>query len=248
MIRIAAIGDLHVGTDSRGLIGPRLATLGEVADVLLVAGDLTRVGTVAEIDVFVEEMREVDIPKIAVLGNHDHHGGCPDELMRRCEQGGVTVLEGEATVVDVHGERLGIAGVKGFGGGFPGTSVSAFGEQEMKSFAHESMRDAERLSDALATLDTDRTVALLHYAPVRDTISGEPVEIYPFLGSGLFAEVADAAAVDLVVHGHAHHGTEIGVTPGGVPVRNVAQPVINDCYRLIHLGAEPGQRGGMVPA
>jgi Icc-related predicted phosphoesterase len=246
VIRIAAIGDLHVGTDSRGLIGPRLSALGDVADVLLVAGDLTRVGTVDEIDVFVDELGEVEIPKIAVLGNHDHHGGCPGELIRRCERGGVTVLDGDATVVDVEGERLGVAGLKGFGGGFPGTSVSAFGEEEMKSFARESMRDAERLSDALATLDADRTVVLLHYAPVRDTISGEPIEIYPFLGSGLFAEVADAAAADLVIHGHAHHGTEHGITPGGVPVRNVAQPVINDCFRLIHLGADAGHSGGVA--
>lgn len=245
MIRIAAIGDLHVGTDSRGSIGPRLTNLDDVADVLLLAGDLTRVGTVEEIDVLVDELAAVDIPKIAVLGNHDHHAGCADELVRRCEGGDITVIEGRGTVVDVDGQRLGVAGVKGFGGGFPGTSASAFGEEEMKSFAHHARRDAERLADALATLDVDRTVVLLHYAPVRDTLKGEPLEIYPFLGSGLFAEVADGADVDLVIHGHAHHGTEIGVTPGGVPVRNVAQPVINDCYRLIHLGGRtPSSIGG----
>lgn len=244
MIRIAAIGDLHVGTDSRGSIGPRLTNLDDVADVLLLAGDLTRVGTIEEIDVLVDELREVDIPKIAVLGNHDHHAGCPDELAGRCEDGGITVIEGSGTVVDIDGQRLGVAGIKGFGGGFPGTSASAFGEAEMKSFAHHARRDAEQLADALASLDVDRTVVLLHYAPVRGTLSGEPLEIYPFLGSGLFAEVADGADVDLVIHGHAHHGTEVGVTPGGVPVRNVAQPVINDCYRLIHLGRTSSSVGG----
>jgi Icc-related predicted phosphoesterase len=214
-----------------------LATLGDVADVLLLAGDLTRVGTVEEIDVLVDELLGVEIPKIAVLGNHDHHAGCPDELVERCERGGITVVEGAATVVECDDERLGIAGIKGFGGGFPGTSASAFGEPEMKAFAAHARRDSERLADALSTLDVDRKVVLMHYAPVRDTLIGEPPEIYPFLGSGLFAEVADAARVDLVIHGHAHHGSEVGVTPGGVPVRNVAQPVVNDCYRLIHLGA-----------
>jgi Icc-related predicted phosphoesterase len=243
---IAAVGDLHVGADSRGLVSPRLSEVSELADVLLVAGDLTRIGTPDEIDVFIDELRAVTIPKVAVLGNHDHHAGRADELAARCEAGGITVLDGNAVVIEHDGGTLGIAGVKGFGGGFPGRSLSAFGEQIMKDFVAEAERDVAALAAALRSLDErpggrpDRVVVLLHYAPIRATLEGEPTEIYPFLGSGRLAEVIDDAGADLVIHGHAHHGTECGATPGGIPVRNVAQPVIDDCYRLYRLGPADG--------
>lgn len=250
MIRVAAIGDLHVGADSRGLVAPGLADVGDHADVLLIAGDLTRVGTIEEIDVFVDELAAVGIPKVAVLGNHDHHDGAADELADRCERGGIVVLEGRSIVINHEGGRLGVAGIKGFGGGFPGTSLSVFGEQEIKDFARCAASNADQLAEALTDLDADRIIVLLHYSPVRDTLEGEPPEIYPFLGSGLLAEVVDRARVDLVIHGHAHRGTEIGTTPGGVPVRNVAQPVIRDCYRLFHLGSghpsASGRRNGAL--
>lgn len=240
MIRVAAVGDLHAGTDSVGLIGPHLSDLGDHADVLLLAGDLTRIGAVEEIEVLLGELAAVDVPKVAVLGNHDHHAGMVDDLVVRCEAEGVRVLEGEATVVDVGGRTLGVAGIKGFCGGFPGTSLSPFGEAEIKAFAEIARVQATCLGEALGDLETDHAVALMHYSPVRDTVVGEPLELYPFLGSGLFAEAIDRAGADLVVHGHAHHGTEHGTTPGGIPVRNVAQPLIGGCYRVYHLnGSRP---------
>lgn len=241
MIRVAAVGDLHAGTDSVGLIGPRLADVTEHADVLLLAGDLTRIGTLDEIDVLLGELAGLALPKVAVLGNHDHHAGMTDELVGQCEAEGVRVLEGEAEVIELAGGTLGVAGIKGFCGGFPGTSLSPFGEAEIKAFAETAHVQAARLGQALGQLDTDHVIALMHYSPVRDTVIGEPLEIYPFLGCGCFAEAIDAAGADLVVHGHAHHGTEQGMTPGGIPVRNVAQPLIGDCYRVFHLTARPSR-------
>jgi Icc-related predicted phosphoesterase len=236
VIRIAAVGDVHVGNDSRGVLAPTLAHLSESADVLLVAGDLTRCGAPEEAQVFADEVRDAGVPVVAVLGNHDHHAGKPREVMSVLRAGGVTVLEGSSTTLDVDGCRLGIAGTKGFGGGFAGASGSDFGEAEMKAFVGHTKALAERLHTTLATLDADYRVALLHYAPVPDTLAGERLEIYPFLGSYLLAEAIDAAGADLVLHGHAHAGTEKGVTAGGIHVRNVAQPVIKQAYALYCLG------------
>jgi len=240
VIRVAAIGDQHAGTDSVGLIEPRFADVEEHADVLLIAGDLTRLGLPEEAEVLAGELAAVGIPKVAVLGNHDHHADRVDEVVAACESAGIRVLEGDAEVVTApDGTTLGVAGVKGFGGGFPGTSLSAFGEREMKAFVHHAEAVADALGQALAGLGTDHRVALLHYAPIRATLKGEPPEIYPFLGSNLLAEAVDAVGADLIVHGHAHHGVEKGVTPGGIHVRNVAQPVIRQCYRVYCLGGSP---------
>jgi Icc-related predicted phosphoesterase len=147
------------------------------------------------------------------------------------------VLEGQGTVVPVNGSRLGVAGVKGFGGGFAGACATPFGEPEMKVFVEHTRRTADQLERALATLEADARVALVHYAPVPDTLEGERLEIYPFLGSYLLGEAIDRAGADLAVHGHAHAGTEKGATATGVPVRNVAMPVIGDAYRVYCLGS-----------
>jgi Icc-related predicted phosphoesterase len=145
---------------------------------------------------------------------------------------GVQVLEGSSTVLEFEGGRLGVAGAKGFAGGFEGASATAFGEREMKDFIEHTKERAEAVDRELARLEADVRVLLLHYAPVRDTLLGEPTELYPWLGSFLFAEVADRHGVDLVLHGHAHAGTEKGNTPTGIPVRNVAMPVIRRPYAV----------------
>ena len=238
MIRVAAVGDVHVGEDSRGRLAPELAALREQADVLLLAGDLTRCGSAIEAKVLVDELADVGVPVVAVLGNHDHHADQVDEVVATLRGGGVTVLEGDSTVVTVDGCTVGIAGTKGFGGGFAGACGSDFGEPEMKAFVQHTKCLAERLHDALAALDTDHKVALLHYSPVPDTLAGERLEIYPFLGSYLLAEAIDKAGADLALHGHAHGGTEKGVTAGGVHVRNVAQPVIRQAYAVYSLGTD----------
>jgi Icc-related predicted phosphoesterase len=172
---------------------------------------------------------------VAVLGNHDHHENRAGQLVASLEERGVAVLEGSSIVHDVGGVRIGIAGTKGFGGGFEGACGSEFGEPEMKAFIRHTRELACGLEKALAILETDLRIALLHYAPIAATLVGERLEIYPFLGSYLLGEAIDRAGADLVVHGHAHHGVERGTTPGGVPVRNVAAPVIERAFNLYRL-------------
>ncbi|MFF6995277.1 metallophosphoesterase [Streptomyces sp. NPDC008313] len=238
MIRVAAVGDIHMGLDSQGVLRPALETLPDCADLLLLAGDLTRHGTPEEAGVVAREMADLPVPVVAVLGNHDHHDEKPDEVTAVLRDAGVRVLEGEGTVVDIGGERVGVAGTKGFGGGFVGRSGSEFGEPLMKEFIRYTRRCADGLRtslDELAAQGCGVRVALTHFSPVPDTLAGEPLEIYPFLGSYLLAEAVDTAGADLAVHGHAHAGTEHGMTSGGVPVRNVAQPVIRRAFTVYHL-------------
>jgi Icc-related predicted phosphoesterase len=236
VIRIAAVGDLHYGEGSQGILKPGLEHLADRADLLLLAGDLTRSGRPEEVQVLADELRGLPIPVIAVLGNHDYHAGREAEVRRIMETAGVRVLEGEGTTVDVDGVRVAIAGTKGFGGGFRGAHGSDFGEPEMKAFVGHTKMLSDRLERALTGLDAaDLRIALLHYSPIEGTLEGERLEIYPFLGSYLMAEAVDNAGADLVVHGHAHHGSEKGRTPAGIPVRNVAQPLIRHAYNVYTL-------------
>ncbi|MET7697730.1 MULTISPECIES: metallophosphoesterase family protein [unclassified Streptomyces] len=238
MIRVAAVGDIHMGLDSQGLLRPAFDTLSDCADLLLLAGDLTRHGTPEEARVVAQELAGLPVPVVAVLGNHDHHEEKPEEVTAVLDEAGVRVLEGQGTIVEVDGERVGVAGTKGFGGGFVGRSGSEFGEPLMKEFIRYTRRCADGLRtslDELAAQGCGTRIALTHFSPVPDTLAGEPLEIYPFLGSYLLAEAVDTAGADLAVHGHAHSGTEHGMTSGGVPVRNVAQPVIRRAFNVYHL-------------
>ncbi|MER7207444.1 metallophosphoesterase [Streptosporangium sp. NPDC000239] len=229
-LRIAAVGDVHLDERLRGSYRKRLDDVEQHADVLLLAGDLTRHGTLEEAAVVTDEFRDLPVPVVAVLGNHDHHSDRPAEIAAMLSDAGITVLHDDATVLDIDGVRLGVAGGKGFGGGYAGKCASDFGEPEIKAFVGHTKRIAERWRVALKELQADRRVVLSHYSPVKDTLAGEPLEIYPFLGSYLLAEAVDAEGADLIVHGHAHAGTEKGVTPGGIRVRNVALPVLGRAY------------------
>lgn len=236
MIRLAAVGDVHCGTETREDVRSQFASVAEHADALLLAGDLTRLGTPEEAEALADALTTLHgFPIAAVLGNHDFHSDRQDEVHRIVQSAGVDVLEGRSVVWDLHGVRVGVAGIKGFGGGFEGAHATAFGEPEMKAFVSHAQALATRLDGCLQRLDADLRILLLHYAPVRDTLSGEPREIFPFLGSYLFGELADAHGVDLVLHGHAHRGVERGRTPGGIPVRNVAQAVIQQGYAVYTL-------------
>lgn len=235
MIRIAAVGDIHIGEEADDGLVRDLASLHECADVLLLAGDLTRHGTASEARCLASLIETADVPVVAVLGNHDHHADEAHHVVAELEGVGVQVLDGTSTTLDIAGCRLGIAGAKGFGGGFSGASGSEFGEPEMKAFIRHTREIAEGLKRALDELEADRRVALLHYSPVEETLHGERLEIYPFLGSYLLAEAIDAAGADLVLHGHAHAGSERGTTPGGIRVRNVARPLIQRSFRLFDL-------------
>ena len=232
MIRVAAVGDVHLGVNAHGLLRSELADLPEHADVLLVAGDLTRHGTAQEARVVAAELSDLGLPVLTVLGNHDHHSGQAEAITEILEAAGIPVLDGSAQVVSTRAGDLGVAGVKGFGGGFAGASGAEFGEQVMKDFVAYSRDHARRLDAALAGLDGEPRVVLTHYSPVPDTLIGERLEIYPFLGSYLLEEVIDRHEVLLALHGHAHLGSEEGVTAGGVPVRNVARAVIGRPYAV----------------
>ena len=242
MIRVAAVGDVHVGRDSAGCLAPQVAHLAERADVLLLAGDLTKRGLPDEARVLVAELAAVHVPIVAVLGNHDYEADRVDDVVDVLTGGRITVLEGGAARFLVGDQTVGIAGAKGFGGGFPGASGSDFGEPEMKAFMRHGAEAATRLDDGLREIAGDDVrIALMHYAPVEGTLRGERLEIYPFLGSYLLAEAVDRHRVDVALHGHAHGGTERGVTPGGVPVRNVAQPVLRRSYALLCFGTDDGE-------
>jgi Icc-related predicted phosphoesterase len=204
-------------------------------DVFLLGGDLTTHGDPEEAAVLARELQVVQIPIVAILGNHDYDSNAETQIRKELERVGVMVLECESVTLPINGKTLGITGTKGFGGGFAGACASAFGEPEMKAFINHTQDLSNRLKAELESLRTDYRIALVHYSPVKDTVTGERLEIYPFLGSYLLAEAIDSAGADLVIHGHAHHGTEKGVTARGIPVRNVALPLLGRSYAIYTL-------------
>jgi len=238
VIRLAAVGDVHFAADSPGRLRPHLEAAAGDVDLLLLAGDLTRRGDPDEARVLAAELRGLRLPAVAVLGNHDYHMDAQAEICAILEAAGVRVLEGGGTVVAANGVTVGVAGVKGFGGGFAGACATEFGEPEMKLFAAGARLAAESLRRALSALDCDVRVALMHYSPVEATLVGEHPGLWPFLGSYLLAEAVDASGAALALHGHAHAGSaDEACTPGGVPVRNVAQPVIRRPFAVVEAGA-----------
>ena len=225
-VRFAAVGDLHCTEASAGTLRQYLAQATEGADALLLCGDLTDYGTEREAAVLADELGVVAIPVVAVLGNHDFESGLADEVRRILQGAGVQVLDGEA--IEVHG--VGIAGAKGFAGGFGSASLGAWGEPAIKAFVSEALKEAMKLESALAKLRTRHRIAMLHYAPVAATVQGEPPEIFAFLGSSRLEDALLRYPVDFVVHGHAHRGTLEGRTVNGVPVYNVARPLLQRSF------------------
>jgi Icc-related predicted phosphoesterase len=192
--------------------------------VLALCGDLTNFGKTPEAEILAEDLQACSIPVVGVLGNHDFECGQPEEVTRILHEAGLKLIDGEA--VEVHG--VGFAGCKGFIGGYGRHMLSAFGEPAIKSFVQASVDENLKLETSLRMLRMDRVVVVLHYAPIAETVQGEPPEIFPFLGSARMGETIDRfEGVKCVVHGHAHRGAYQGKTAGGVPVYNVAKPVLN---------------------
>ena len=239
-VRFAIVGDIHVTKDSAGRLRPFFAQASEAADALLLCGDLTDYGTAEEAQVLADELAAVSVPIVAVLGNHDYESGTPEVVVEILTRAGVRVLDGEACEI----EGVGIAGAKGFAGGFGRGSLGAWGEAVIKQFVQEALHEAMKLEAALAKLRTPHRIALLHYAPIAGTIEGEPREIFPFLGSSRLEEPLLRYPVDAIFHGHAHRGTLEGKTIGGVPVYNVAKPLLQrslpdqPAFRLFELPRE----------
>lgn len=220
-ITVAAIADLHVREGREGSYTDLFREMADAADVIVVAGDLTDLGKPAEAKLLAQDLRGCQTPIVAVLGNHDHECDAVEEISSILRDADVHLLEG--TAVEIKG--VGFAGVKGFAGGFGRHMLGSFGERAIKAMVKESIGEAVRLENAIRQIRSERAMVVLHYAPVLDTIAGEPAEIYPFLGSSRLAETIDRFPVRAIVHGHAHRGVYEGRTPGGAAVYNVAAHV-----------------------
>jgi Icc-related predicted phosphoesterase len=222
MLRVAAMGDLHVGETHVAPYAEIFAEASAEADVLVLCGDLTNYGKPVEAEILARDLEQATIPVVGVLGNHDYECGHCDEVRAILKGAGMSLLDGDA--IEIGG--VGFGGCKGAIGGFGRYMLSAFGEREIKDFVQAAVDENLKLEQALRVLRTERTVAVLHYSPVPDTLEGEPPEIFAFLGSSRLAETIDRYDnVKLALHGHAHRGTFAGATPRGVPVRNVAQMI-----------------------
>lgn len=228
-VRIAGLGDLHVTEKAEHPYRDLFAEIAEKADVLALCGDLTNLGRPHEAEILAEDLRACRIPVVGVLGNHDLESGAGPEVRRILCQAGLKLLDEETHEL----AGIGFAGVKGFAGGFGARMLSPFGEEAIKHFVNEAVNEAFHLENALHALaqETARMVVVLHYAPIPETVVGEPPEIFPFLGSSRLAETIDRFPVKAVFHGHAHHGTAQGHTRMGVPVFNCALPVVKDTGR-----------------
>lgn len=220
-LRIAAMGDLHVSEDDQASYRDLFSEISREADVLVLTGDLTNLGKPREAELLAEDLRNCSIPVVGVLGNHDYESGAVEDVTNILRQAEVRLLDGQAIEI----EQVGFVGVKGFVGGFGARMLGSFGEPAIKAMVAESVNEAMQLENAMRQVRAKRTLVILHYAPIADTVAGEPLEIFPFLGSSRLAETIDRFKVSAVVHGHAHRGSYEGRTPGGAKVYNVAMHV-----------------------
>ena len=241
VVRVAAVGDLHCTRTSHGAFQQLFGQVSESADLLLLAGDLTDTGLPDEARLLAKECAALHVPAVAVFGNHDFESGHQDELRSILTDAGITILDGEATEV----RGIGIAGVKGFAGGFGKRALGPWGESVIKQFVHEAVNEALKLEASLARLRTSRQIVLLHYSPVQDTVEGEPLEIYPFVGSSRLEEPISRYPVSMVFHGHAHRGRPEGRTKNQIPVYNVSMPLLarvfpnQPHFRIIEITTQP---------
>ncbi|CAN5535901.1 metallophosphoesterase [soil metagenome] len=223
VVRVAAVGDFHCGEQDAGMYRAAFAKVNQEAEVLLLAGDLTRWGTPAEMRVAVGELADVTIPIVAVLGNHDYESDQVEEISCILRDRGVNLLDGDIFELN---EQVGIAGVKGFIGGFGRRTLTSFGEPETKRLVTATQEEVKKLELALRRLAQPVRIVLLHYAPIVDTVLGEPEQIFAFLGTDRLAEPIDRFGAAVAFHGHAHTGSFRGATPGGVPVFNVSHVLL----------------------
>jgi len=234
-IRIVAAGDLHIRESNRDRIAEAFTAVRGSADVIVLAGDLTTHGQVAQARLFGEACTACDMPVYAVLGNHDHHSGEADAVAAELRSAGIHVLDRDFAILAVRGIEVGIVGVKGFVGGFTGSHLPDFGEPLLREVYAETSREVEALDRGLAAIaHCPVRVVVMHYSPIEQTLAGEPESIYTMLGSSRLAEPIREHEPDLVVHGHAHAGSFSG-SIGNVPVHNVSIPVMGQDFWLFEL-------------
>lgn len=249
VVRLAALSDIHYSKTSQGAMQGLFAQIADSADVMLLCGDVTDYGLAEEAKVLAKDLASAKIPVVAVLGNHDYEGGEEREIARVLADAGVKVLDGDTW--EYHG--VGFAGVRGFCGGFGRGALGPWGEKIIKDFVHEAVQEALKLESALARLSTPHRIVLLHYAPIRATVEGEPLEIFPFLGSSRLEEPLTRFDVTAVFHGHAHKGQAEGRTATGIPVYNVAYHVLKSAYpdrppfRLFEVHTDQPGDGSVTP-
>ena len=222
VVRIGALADIHCTKVMQGKVQPLLALAAQAADVLLLCGDLTDYGLPEEAHVLAKELSAVHVPMIGVLGNHDFESGKQDEVRDILKEAGVTMLDGDACEI----KGVGFAGVKGFAGGFGRGALGPWGENAVKEFVREAVNEALKLEAALARLRTPHRIGVLHYAPIRETVEGEPPEIFPYLGSSRLSEPLYRYKATAVFHGHAHRGAPEGKIGESIPVFNVSLPLL----------------------
>lgn len=223
--RIAAMGDLHVKETTIAIYRDIFKEISINADVLVLCGDLTDYGLPNEAEILSEELSHLTIPVVGVLGNHDYQSNSHDEVKRILSKG-MFVLENEPTEID----GVGFAGVKGFGGGFDNYALGSWGEKEIKDFVQEAINEALTLENQLQQLETEKKVVILHYSPIRDTVVGEPEEIFSFLGSSRLVNPINWFGASVVFHGHAHRGTYEGKTQSNIPVYNCSINVVKQKF------------------
>ncbi len=234
-LAVAAVGDIHASEERRDHLERAFREVGDAADLILLAGDLTTHGLVEEAAALAAACRPVEQPILAVLGNHDHHSERAAEVAGVLEDAGVTMLDSDHVVLEAADMQVGVVGTKGFVGGFPGAEIANFGERLLREVYAETSRQVDALEAGLeAVAGCERRLVLLHYAPVSDTLVGEPEGIWAFLGSGRLAGPIGAHRPEAVFHGHAHHGRPRGAI-GSVPVYNVARHVIETDFALVRV-------------
>lgn len=240
MIRIAAVGDLHIHKTSRDIIKPSFRSLNSKADILVLTGDLTSKGRISEAKILIEELSEVKIPIVAVLGNHDYHNKKNVQISELLLQNEIHILDGGCVTFKINNKTIGFTGTKGFCGGYGNRSIPDFGEQSLRLLVDEIDYEASKIERGLLNLEADYKIVVLHYSPTIETLKGEDPQIYFFLGGSKLAEPIDKLKPDLVFHGHTHYGIQHGFTEEGVPVRNVSMPMIKRPYSIVSLPFRQG--------
>jgi len=225
VVRLAAVADIHYSRSSQGALHELFAHVNDAADILLLCGDLTDYGLPEEAHILAKDLAAVRIPIVGVLGNHDVESDHESEVVKILSDA-MTILNGDTVEID----GVGFAGVKGFGGGFGRRALGPWGEKAIKQFVQEALDESMKLETAMARLRTPEKIAVLHYSPIAATVQGEPLEIFPFLGSSRLEEPLIRYRATAVFHGHAHQGSLEGELKNGTPVYNVCLPLLKRAW------------------
>ncbi len=224
---IAAVSDIHV--NKYPIQKDFFNRVNDNANLFIIGGDMNN-GKKEEVEHFLDLVSGIRIPMIVVFGNHDcdtdNIEGIKEMLLKNPL---IKILDGEYVEYELNGKRLGIAGTKGFGGGFTPHRMANRGERAIKSFVEEEDREVEKLDVALHQMENiapDFKIVLTHWAAFEETIEGEPEELYLVLGSSRLGDAIEKSAPNLALSGHAHHGSQgIKKARGKISACNIAYKV-----------------------